>query len=65
MHHRKTNSRKFLATKMSDAFNLTMVTKIENTNTFRAGVGDSAKYTEDDSDDDYIEDISTFCKYLH
>ena len=61
MHHRKKNSRISLTTKMSDAFNLTMmVTKIEK-RTFRPGVGDSAKYTEDDSDDDYIEDISTFC----
>ena len=66
MHHRKTNSKTPLATKMSDAFNLTMmVPKIENMRTLRAGVGDSAKYTEDDSDEDYIEDIFTFCKYMH
>ena len=60
MRHRRNNSRITLATKMSDVFNLTtMVTKIEH---FRAGVGDSAKSTEEDSDDDYIEDISTFRK---
>ena len=78
MYHRKNNKRMTLATKMSEAYDLNkIVTKIGSVGTFRAGFQDRVedtsfsgarwqvsqeKYAEDDTDDGYVEDISTFCK---
>ena len=55
---------------MSEAYNLNnIVTGIDSVGTFRAGFQDrveyALKYAEDNFDDDYDEDISTFCKCVY